>query len=306
MAEEHFDELKDWSARKHALLHAYLDGFVRITGSRDPYVYYVDGFAGPGLYVDGNKGSPILAAEYAQSLAGKTYALRCINVEEDPDNFASLTANTVNYAPVVTNLPGAFGDQVDQILGMVKQQPAIFFLDPFGLKGIEWRYLSRVGQRSSITEILMRVNPSDLQRLAGFWNSADPGAAAKCQLLTDYFGFSSRDEWLKVWLSDGVEGLINLYMTRLRQLFKFAYRCAIRSINGSLKYYLLFATHHAKGAVLMNDTVYLRESDYQRDVQEFKENQATLGGQARQLGFFGKIGSVPVTGASQIQGSSAR
>jgi three-Cys-motif partner protein len=288
MVEEHFDELKEWSVRKHAILKNYLAGFARILGSRDQQVvYYVDGFAGPGLYEDGNKGSPTLAAELAQSLIDKSYALRCINIEIEPEYFANLVKNTAAYSQVVRNLPGSFGDQVEQVLGFIKQQAAIFFLDPFGLKGIEWQHLSRIGQRRSITEILLRVSPIDLQRLAGFWNSADPGAPAKCQLLTDLFGFSKQDQWLKVWLSGQAEGLVTLYMERLRAYFPHVYRYPIRAIDGDLKYYLIFATRHPKGAVLMNDVVYLQEEQYRRDAQQYQENQG------RQMGFFGAIDPTP-------------
>jgi three-Cys-motif partner protein len=283
MSEEHFDELKEWSARKHELLVGYLGGFVKILGSLNPQVYYVDGFAGPGLYEDGNKGSPTLAAEHAHSLIGKNYGLHCINVELMPDYFKNLQQNTAAYSQVVQNLPGAFGDQVDQVLRLIRQQPTIFFLDPFGLKGIEWRHLAKLGQRASITEVLMRVNPTDLQRLAGFWHSVDSGAMAKCQLVTDYLGFSSQDQWLNVWHAGGAEGLINLYMERLRQYFRFVYRYAISSIDGDLKYYLLFATRHEKGAVLMNDNVCLRQADYQRDVREYKDRRGGA------VSFFGAI-----------------
>ena len=82
MQHGHFRELQEWSERKHELVIKYLEGFVRILGgSTRGTIYYVDGFAGPGLYDDGAKGSPIRAAEYAQTLLNKQYQLRCINVE---------------------------------------------------------------------------------------------------------------------------------------------------------------------------------------------------------------------------------
>ena len=69
MQHEHFKELKDWSERKHDLIVSYLKGFVKILGgSGKGIVYYVDGFAGPGIYDDRAKGSPIRAAEYARTL----------------------------------------------------------------------------------------------------------------------------------------------------------------------------------------------------------------------------------------------
>ncbi|MEN6393865.1 MAG: three-Cys-motif partner protein TcmP, partial [Anaerolineaceae bacterium] len=64
----YFDEQKDWSKRKLDIVQKYLAGFAKILGSTtsQPCVYYVDGFAGKGIYDDGAKGSPVLAAELAQ------------------------------------------------------------------------------------------------------------------------------------------------------------------------------------------------------------------------------------------------
>src|SRR5688572_4175825 len=109
-----FGELKEWSARKHALLTSYLTGFTQILGgSTKNVVYYVDGFAGPGLYGEQNdKGSAILAAEYALSLVNKPYSLKCINVEVEDSHFQNLAENTLFYQSLITNFHGTFAQHV--------------------------------------------------------------------------------------------------------------------------------------------------------------------------------------------------
>lgn len=123
MPDDFFTELKEWSARKHALLTNYLKGFTRILGGSKGVVYYVDGFAGPGLYSKNDKGSPILAAEYAQSLVNKAYTLQCINVEADDKYFSNLGENTHSYQSVVTNFHGSFAQHVDHILIRIGSHP---------------------------------------------------------------------------------------------------------------------------------------------------------------------------------------
>jgi len=249
----YFEELQEWSSRKHELLTKYLDGFMRILGSRNRQFYYIDGFAGPGIYGDGKKGSPVLAAEFAQTLQGKNYRLSCINVEVDDELYRNLEANTSPHKNVATNLCGEFGSQLDAILRQINAHPAIFFLDPFGVKGVEWKYVSRILNRPSITELLVRVNPIDLRRLAGFLDSDDPAAPNKRRILDELFGDSQG--WEQAWRSNGEAGLISLYMSRLAKETKgYACRYPIRSIGGELKYFLLFATKHPKGAMLMNES----------------------------------------------------
>ena len=67
-ADDFFLEMKDWSERKLRLFSAYLVGFVRILSGKGK-IYYVDGFAGCGVYKDGAKGSPLRAAELAHGFA---------------------------------------------------------------------------------------------------------------------------------------------------------------------------------------------------------------------------------------------
>ena len=275
MQHEHFQELQEWSERKHELVIKYLEGFVRILGgSTRGAIYYVDGFAGPGIYDDGAKGSPIRAAEYAQTLSNKQYQLRCINIEDNPKHFHNLDRNTEPYKEFTKNYFGPFADHMNTVLEVIGDYPAIFFLDPFGIKGIEWRNISPVLARSHITEVLLRVKPNDLSRLAGFASSQSHSAAKKRQVLTDLYGFSDSHEWEEVWNERGMVGLVDVYKRRLLTSMSRG-RCSvcsygIKSIEGELKYYLLFATAHPKGAILMSNIVHGCEKCYERDVQEYE------------------------------------
>src|SRR5271163_569838 len=54
------------TAAKHLLLKRYLDRWFPILGKYNPRINYIDGFAGPGEYEDGEPGSPLLAIEAAK------------------------------------------------------------------------------------------------------------------------------------------------------------------------------------------------------------------------------------------------
>ncbi|MBN2222776.1 MAG: three-Cys-motif partner protein TcmP [Vallitaleaceae bacterium] len=291
MTHEHFDELRDWSERKHDLLMKYLGGFVRILGKSTGTVYYVDGFAGPGICSDGGLGSPTKAAKYAETLRNRNYQLRCIYVEEDQNNFQNLIETIEEYNVYATCLQGRFEDHLDTILSTISDNPTIFFLDPFGIKGIEWQCIQPVLNRKWITEILIRINPKDISRLAGHSDSTTKSAEAKRNVLTDLYGFDTSHEWEVIWKSEGTHGLVNLYTNQiLRTLGDYrgkSYVCLypIRSIEGILKYYLLFGTCHPKGATLMSRIIYKRERSYERDVLDYKE-KINLSNPNRQLDMF--------------------
>lgn len=62
-----FNDLKEKSEHKLMIVQKHLDGFTKILGNiGQGCVYYVDGFAGRGIYQGGEKGLPVLAAEIAQ------------------------------------------------------------------------------------------------------------------------------------------------------------------------------------------------------------------------------------------------
>ena len=54
------------TAAKHMLLKRYLDRWFPILGKYNQRMNYIDGFAGPGEYEDGEPGSPLLAIEAAK------------------------------------------------------------------------------------------------------------------------------------------------------------------------------------------------------------------------------------------------
>ncbi len=180
--EDFFDTLHEWSERKLKLLKNYVEAADKILGSINQ-IYYVDGFAGRGTYRDGGIGSPIRIAELAQQYEreGKSYSFKCINVEENAEYFANLQKETAKFGSLVQNLHGRFADNLDQILRVIGNQPAIFFLDPFGIKGIDWSAVRKIINRKAKTDLWIRFDHIELRRLDGnyeVWWSQKSGSSA--------------------------------------------------------------------------------------------------------------------------------
>jgi len=65
------DEIEIWkkdphTEAKHLILDGYLKAWFPILGSSNKKIIYLDGFAGPGEYDDGEDGSPIIAQKIAK------------------------------------------------------------------------------------------------------------------------------------------------------------------------------------------------------------------------------------------------
>jgi three-Cys-motif partner protein len=243
-------------------------------GSAHPTVYFVDGFAGEGRYKDPPEdGSPVIAASIgADAVAkGRGFTLRCINIE--PDGFDELCASTASFDPsLVENRKGTFADNLDSVLARIGKDPALFFLDPCGHKGMEWDVVSRIVKRAreAITEVLLNFYITKIDIHGGYLRSTEKQAEKFVARLDALFG---TQEWRTIWDRTPVQEqrflkLTDLYMSRLAKAFASASehgitaRYAVRTIDGKLKYFIIYGTRHARGARAMSEAVFRVTMEY--------------------------------------------
>lgn len=103
---------------------------------------YIDLFAGRGLYQDGTKSTPLLILEKAIQERDTRDMLVAVFNDKDLDNVRSLSAaidtisgiNTLKYKPDVIN--NEVGEDLVKELEYMHFIPTLFFIDPFGYKGL--------------------------------------------------------------------------------------------------------------------------------------------------------------------------
>ncbi|RPJ73262.1 MAG: three-Cys-motif partner protein TcmP [Alphaproteobacteria bacterium] len=285
--EDFFSELKEWSTRKLDIIKKYVDGFSRILGSKYKELYYVDGFAGKGIYDGGEKGSPVLIAELAQQYqnSNRPFTLHCINIERDSGNFVNLNTETKIFGSLVTNYEGTFEEHIEKILSQIRNIPAVFFIDPFGVKGTGWDYIEKVIARRDLTDIWIRFDHVTVRRLAGFYESGAKDARGKLKILQDLYGISD-GKYLQSRLETGstsearICNAVMLYEEQIEKAFSkylrkgFAASYPIISIDGQRKYHLVFACSKSKAATLANYIINGVEETFQREKEEFQEAQS--------------------------------
>jgi len=84
-------ELEPHSLGKHIVLRRYLKAWLPILGTTQGKIVFIDGFAGPGEYTNGEQGSPIIALDaFASHQAPITASVAFLFIEADKDRAANL------------------------------------------------------------------------------------------------------------------------------------------------------------------------------------------------------------------------
>jgi spore photoproduct lyase len=281
MSKEFFKELREWSEIKLRILAKYLRPFSYKLGSWNTELFYVDGFAGRGVYEDESMGSPLRVLKLTEEFRKekRRFILRCINVELDDSNFRDLHKHTSKLeGDLVFNYKGSFSKYINEILQKIQNFPTFFFIDPFGLSAIKFSYIEPLIKRQGITEIFINFSLRGLQRLGGNLNAktrteqGKKAAVTKIKTLTEVI---NSDGWIQIWRNEldskkRDERILSLYEENFKKEFDFVFSYPIReTFDKRPKYYLIYATRHYDGIELMNDFIYEEdEALYQRSYRE--------------------------------------
>lgn len=148
---------KEPTEGKHLLLRSYLDGWFPILGSFNGRLLFVDGFAGPGEYDDGEPGSPLVALEcvrrHKQDARLRGVEVLFLFIEGRKGRADHLETVLARQEPVpgtdVTVVHGEFDENMTGLLDQLDRQqrvlaPAFVMVDPFGVKGSRMALIERI------------------------------------------------------------------------------------------------------------------------------------------------------------------
>jgi len=154
-------KLEPHTAAKHEILRQYLNAWFPILGSQHERVVFLDGFAGPGIYEDGEPGSPIIALrtllEHAffprMSCQFAFFFLENRRNRYDSlvEQLAAFTRTRGGLPPnvTVTHQRTTFEQAASGLVDDLQQQrtrlaPTFAFVDPFGFTGAPIELISRL------------------------------------------------------------------------------------------------------------------------------------------------------------------
>ncbi|MET7512243.1 three-Cys-motif partner protein TcmP [Streptomyces sp. NPDC005480] len=166
------------TAAKHDLLKRYLEAWAPILLSRHDVISYAEGFAGAGVYKQGEPGSPVIAYEvFADALHRFPKRMRVILMEEDARRVKELQqqmelARSRQKESIAQRMAVEIrhGDFHPALLEKLRStgalgKPLFVLLDSFGGPDIPFQLLQALGRYSS-TEVMVTFEPAFLTRFA--------------------------------------------------------------------------------------------------------------------------------------------
>jgi len=242
---------------KHTILRKYLDVWIPILNSRKSDLIYIDGFAGPGEYANGEKGSPIIALEALKNQRVQiTSKVIFIFIEKDQQRCDHLKEVLKRYGSIKNGhiedpICGEFETEVNKLLDEIDESiknkqkktgkrfsrvPTFAFIDPFGYQ-MKMDTVKRI-MSSPHSEVLITFVIPELKRFCNnpSWEN----------IMTNLFG---TDEWKKInniSIDEKDEFLRNLYITQMKEYAGIEYVLSFQMINkhNQTSYFLLFGTNH--------------------------------------------------------------
>lgn len=282
-----FEESTQQSQVKSAIVSKYFDGWSKVMLSvqnrsqrhnADKRIAYVDLFAGQGRYSDGTISTPLLVL--GKAVQDENLRQRLVTIFNDRDvyNAASLRnaieelpgIETLKYPPQVSNYE--VGSNIVEKFEKVKFVPTLFFVDPWGYKGLSLSLVNSILKDWGCDCIFFfnynRIN-------MGLQNNAVR------EHMDALFGEEKADELRReIGSLNPVEReltIIEELCQAIREIgpqyvlpFRFKSNRGIRT-----SHHLIFISKHSKGYEIMKDIMAGESSDSEQGVASFEYNPAS-------------------------------
>jgi three-Cys-motif partner protein len=251
-------QIEPHTAAKHSILRKYLDAWFPILSKYNKRIVYVDGFSGPGRYIHGEPGSPVLALESAQTHRARLKGeLIFLFIEERNDRAGHLEKEIAKLkcpAHFKTKVErGQFANKISSILDILDKDgsrlaPTFALIDPFGFAGIPYSLIRRLLSNDKC-EVMITFMVDSINR----WLES-PAERIRAHIL-ETFG---TDEVSGVAAAGGdrIEALTSVYQQQLLKAAKFVRHFELRNENGRVVYYLFFATNSSIGHRKMKEAMW--------------------------------------------------
>lgn len=275
-------QIEQHTEAKHAILRKYLNAWLPIITRWNGRVLYIDGFAGPGEYIGGKDGSPIIAIKAVlEHKANIKSEIKMLFIEADKDRCDHLKQkiNSLNIPSNIGIKPiyGKFDETLTDLFKYIDEQgaglaPAFVFIDPFGFTGIPFTLVKRI-MRNEKCEVLITFMFEEINRFISdtrLWDG-----------LTKTFG---TDEWKKVISEQDskkrTELLHSIYKGQLERDANVKFVRSFKMINKINKtdYFLFFGTNNITGLKKMKEVMWKidKSGSFQFSDATYNPNQPVL------------------------------
>lgn len=143
---------------KHLVLRNYLDAWLPIVGRYNRRILFIDGFAGPGKYQDGEEGSPLIALNaFCEHSAREKISAEVVFIFIEKDERSANYLESL-ITPLRSGLPmncsvdvinNKFDSTMNKIMDLLDEQeknlaPSFIMVDPFGVSETPMAVIARI------------------------------------------------------------------------------------------------------------------------------------------------------------------
>lgn len=249
-------QIEPHTKAKHEILRRYLGAWFAILGTRIPRIVYIDGFCGPGRYIGGEDGSPIIALKEAlKQPALSNSKVTFLFVDEQKDRIEHLESE-LSLLNIPSNFHidirvNEFNDTLTKLLDALENRgaqlaPTFAFIDPFGFKGAPFRLVKRLMENER-TEVFINIMVDFVNRFV------EHPLDIERQHIKDLLGASDEEIESVINSEDRISAFRHLYQKKLLSCAKFVRYFEMRDERNKVIYYLFFASNHPLGHKKMKE-----------------------------------------------------
>lgn len=258
-------EIEPHTIAKHIILRSYLGAWFPIMGRYNKRILYLDGYAGPGEYSNGEPGSPIIALqeaeayfEFCEKSGLEQPEIVFFFIEEDKRRADHLKGSLqgVNFPKKfkIHVINSTFQSEASKIIAHLEEKklmlaPAFLFIDPFGYK-IPFTIVQKLMSNEKC-EVFINFMYEFMNR---FIEREGQEAA-----LTELFG---TDKWREIPVelmepSERKQAIHSLYQAQLQgNAAKYVRSFEMRGKRNATKYFMFYGTNHELGLEKMKDAMW--------------------------------------------------
>lgn len=272
-----FQNKKRWSTYKDKLLENYLPLYLSKILATNKDTLFIDGFAGKGYFDDGTIGSPVIIKDKVEEATRKSKhnsKIFPIFIEYN-DKYAAELKTVLNckWCYVIND------DYKKEALSIIKRnrhRNIFLYVDPFGIKHLQYEIFSELSQNPNSVELLLNLNSFGFIREGCRLLNVDIDdelEAYEETEISDSFQndienmnrIANGDYWQEIILLKKEGSItakqaevmfVDAYMEKLGEDFEYIFQFAIKTGDNKIpKYRMIFATNHIQGALFMSENM---------------------------------------------------
>ncbi len=255
-------KLEKHTLGKHGVLKEYLAAWLPIILSRFDRARFIDAFAGPGEYLKGEEGSPLIVLNALRTHKAQPMmkgSLECVFIEKEPKQFAHLR-DLIRQREADERLPvgcdmkfrnDKFHQCVSELVADTAHAvvPTFVMVDPFGVSDTPMASIAQLMQQKS-TEIYISVMMDHINRLAAAKEFTGP--------LDDLYGCRDWRTGLDLQGKSRREFFCTLYEKQLKTMgnARYVLKFDLKGKRGRVEYSIFFASNHNLGCDTMKKAMW--------------------------------------------------